>query len=102
GTRVVVGSFLERGRDFNAAVADYGAMLGLVDGLIENVTDGTNAYLVAIDRDGRLLGSEADIVDATLRNHIDDIYLLDRPPHDLDGVLPAASSAPKNHLLTPP
>jgi len=100
GNLVFVGSFLERGRDFNAAVADYGAMLGLVEGLIENVTDGTNAYLVAIDRDGRLLGSEADIVDATLRNHIDDIYLLDRPPHDLDGVLAAASAADKKRLLT--
>jgi len=100
GNLVFAGSFLERGRDFNAAVADYGAMLGLSDGLIENVTDGTNAYLVAIDRDGRLLGSEADIVDATLRNHIDDIYLLDRPPHDLDGVLAAASAADKKRLLT--
>ena len=44
------------------------ALVGLPPGLIENVTDGTNAFLVAIDADGRVLGSEADIVDATQRN----------------------------------
>ena len=35
-----------------------------------------NAFLVAIDVDGRVLGSEADIVDATRRNAIDDIFLV--------------------------
>ena len=69
-----------RDRDFNRAVDDYGGLLGLSPGLIENVTDGTDAHLVAIDADGRLLGSEEDIVDAKRRNRIDDIYLLrDRP-----------------------
>ena len=47
-----------------AAVDDYCALVGLPAGLIENVTDGTNAYLVAIGEDGAVLGSEEEIVDA--------------------------------------
>ena len=39
--------FLRNGRQFNAAVDDYCALVGLPAGVIENVTDGTNAYLVA-------------------------------------------------------
>ena len=46
--------------------------------MVENVTDGTNAHLVAIDVDGRVLGTEAEIVDATRRNTIQDIFLIDR------------------------
>jgi 2-phospho-L-lactate transferase/gluconeogenesis factor (CofD/UPF0052 family) len=76
GNLVFAGGFLLRARDFNGAVDDYSALLGLPPGLIENVTDGTNAYLVAIDADGRLLGSEEQIVDAKLRNRIRDIFLL--------------------------
>ena len=49
-------------------------------GLIENVSDGTNAFLVALDPDDRLLASEADIVDAKRQNRIKDIFLLDDRP----------------------
>src|SRR6266568_4343600 len=68
GNIVFAGAFLQAGRDFNAAVDDYCALLHLPRGLIENVTDGTNAYLVALDPDDRLLASEADIVDAKRQN----------------------------------
>jgi 2-phospho-L-lactate transferase/gluconeogenesis factor (CofD/UPF0052 family) len=78
GNLVFAGSFLHCGRRFNDAVDDYCALLGLPAGLIENVTDGTNAFLVAVDLDDRLLASEADIVDAKRRNHIKNIYLLNR------------------------
>jgi 2-phospho-L-lactate transferase CofD len=78
GNLVFAGSFLTCGRDFNAAIDDYCGLLGLSSGLIENVTDGTNAFLVAIDIDDRLLGSEAEIVDAKRRNRVKDIYLVDR------------------------
>jgi 2-phospho-L-lactate transferase/gluconeogenesis factor (CofD/UPF0052 family) len=79
GNLVFAGSFLLSDRRFNAAVDEYCALLGLPPGMIENVTDGTNAYLVAIDADGRLLGSEEEIVDAKRRNRIDDIFLLATP-----------------------
>ena len=79
GNLVFAGGYLRCGRRFNAAVDDYAGLVGLAPGVIENVTDGTNAFLVAIDVDGRLLGSEADIVDAKRRNTVQDIFLIDRP-----------------------
>jgi len=82
GNLVFAGSFLAEGRTFNAANDDYSGLLGLSPGLVENVTDGTNAFLAAIDVDDRLLGSEAEIVDAKRRNRIKDIYLVDRPLTD--------------------
>lgn len=80
GNLVFAGGFLLAERSFNRAVDDYCALVGLPAGLIENVTDGTNAFLVAIDADGALLGSEEAIVDATRHNRIDDIFLLASPP----------------------
>ena len=62
-------------------------LVGLPVGLIDNVTDGTNAHLVALDVDGHVLGREADIVDANRQNRIREIFLL---PTALD---PAACAA---------
>jgi 2-phospho-L-lactate transferase/gluconeogenesis factor (CofD/UPF0052 family) len=78
GNLVFAGAYLRAGRRFNDAVDDYASLVGVRRGAIENVTDGTNAFLAAIDRDGRVLGSEAEIVDATQRNAIDDIFLVGR------------------------
>ena len=61
---------------FNTAVDDYAALVGLPPGLIENVTDGTNAYLVALDAAGDLLATEEAIVDARRRNRVRDIFLI--------------------------
>jgi 2-phospho-L-lactate transferase/gluconeogenesis factor (CofD/UPF0052 family) len=58
GNFVFAGCYLESGRRFNDAVDRYCALVGLPSALIENVTDGTNAYLVALDVDGGVLGSE--------------------------------------------
>jgi len=90
GNIVFAGSFLLAGRNFNDAVDDYCALLRLPPGLIENVTDGTNAYLVALDPEKGLLASEADIVDAKQQNRITDIYLLDRKPSAEDATALAA------------
>ena len=78
GNVVFAGSFLRAGRRFNDAVDDYCGLLGLPAGLVDNVSDGTDAYLVAVDLGDRLLASEADIVDAKRRNRIKDIYLIER------------------------
>src|SRR4029079_17879303 len=80
GNIVFAGSYLAANRDFNAAVDDYCRLLALPPGMIVNVTDGTHAYLVALDPEAGLLTSEADIVDAKRQNRIKDIYLLDRKP----------------------
>lgn len=79
GNFVFAGAFLRCGRDFNTAVDEYCAIAGLPPGLVENVTDGTNAFLVALDKQHRLLGSEEEIVDAKRRNEIQEIFLIDRP-----------------------
>ena len=81
GNLVFAGSFLVSGRRFNDAIDDYCALARPAAGLVDNVTDGTNAFLVALDVDDRLLGSEGEIVDAKRRNRIKDIYLID---HALD------------------
>lgn len=79
GNLVFAGSFLMCGRRFNAAVDDYAALVGLQAGIIENVTNGENAHLVAIGDDGAVLGSEEEIVGTAGQNKIRDIYLIDRP-----------------------
>ena len=78
GNLVFAGTFLLCDRQFNAAVDAYCALLGLPPGMVEDVTDGTNAFLVAVAADGTVLGSEEAIVDATRRNRITDIFLIDR------------------------
>jgi hypothetical protein len=78
GNLVFAGCFLHTGRQFNAAITDYTELLQLPADLLHNVTDGTNAFLVALDIHGHILASEADIVDATRHNQIDDLYLIDR------------------------
>jgi 2-phospho-L-lactate transferase/gluconeogenesis factor (CofD/UPF0052 family) len=79
GNLVFAGSFLTTGRDFNRAIDDYCALLSLPPGLVENVTDGTNAHLVAIGADDTILGSEEEIVGAAGTNRIKEIYLIDPP-----------------------
>lgn len=77
GNVVFAGCCLKAARRFNDAVDDYCRLLNLPAGVVDNVSDGTNAFLVATDTDGRLLASEAAIVDAKRQNRIREIYLLD-------------------------
>src|SRR4051812_48885199 len=79
GNLVFAGAYLRGGRQFNRAVDDYCALLGLPAGLIENVTDGGDAHLVALDAAGQLLHSEEAIVDVRAQNTIRRIFLIDRP-----------------------
>jgi 2-phospho-L-lactate transferase/gluconeogenesis factor (CofD/UPF0052 family) len=82
GNIAFAGCFLAEGRDFNRAVDRYSALVGLPPGLIENVTDGGNAFLVAIDQQGQVLANEADIVDTKRRNRIAELFLIGRRPAD--------------------
>jgi hypothetical protein len=54
--------------------------VGLPPELIENVTDGANAFLVAIDQQGQVLANEADIVDTKRRNRIAELFLVAARP----------------------
>ena len=84
GNIVFAGGYLAAGRDFNRAVDDYCATLGLAPGLIENVTDGRNAHLVALDANGRLLRTEEAIVDGRRQNTIDRLFLIDAVPSEAE------------------
>jgi 2-phospho-L-lactate transferase/gluconeogenesis factor (CofD/UPF0052 family) len=97
GNLVFAGTFLQCGRRFNETVDSYCALLGLPPGLIENVSDGTNAFLVAVDVDHQVLGSEAAIVDAKQQNRIRDIFLIDAPlsPAEI-ATLTASAGSPAN------
>jgi 2-phospho-L-lactate transferase/gluconeogenesis factor (CofD/UPF0052 family) len=79
GNLVFAGTYLRTGRDFNRAIDGYCALLGLPPGVIENVTDGRDAHLVALDSSGRLLRSEGAIVDARERSAISGLFLIDHP-----------------------
>jgi 2-phospho-L-lactate transferase/gluconeogenesis factor (CofD/UPF0052 family) len=93
GNLVFAGLYLECARDFNRAVDEYSALVGLPEGLIENVTDGTNAWLVGLDADGRLLASEEEIVDTARPNRVRDIFLVEAPLSDADRAAVAAAPA---------
>ena len=54
-------------------------LVGLPEGLIENVTAGTNAWLVGLDEAGHLLPTEEALVDANRPHRVRDIFLVDRP-----------------------
>ena len=84
GNLVFAGLYLRAQRDFNRAVDAYCALVGLPPGLIENVTDGRDAHLVAVDASGRILRSEEAIVDARRQNTIRSIFLIDRPLTEAD------------------
>jgi len=77
GNMIFAGCVLQADRDFNAALRVYCDLLGLPAGMIANVTDGTNAHLVAVDSGGRVLAREAEIVDSAGRVRIRDLFLLD-------------------------
>ena len=79
GNLVFAGAYLLQDRDFNRTVDDYCGLVGLSPGLIENVTDGENAWLVGIDDDGRVLATEEAIVASGHTGHVRDIFLLARP-----------------------
>ncbi len=106
GNLVFAGLYLQSGRAFNRAVDDYTSLVGLPTGLIENVTDGTNAWLVAIDDAGHLLATEEEIVNAARPHRVRDIFLIDRPLSDsdrrqLEGKSDEASRTLAAHAVSP-
>ncbi len=79
GNLVFAGCYLGQRRAFNAALDDYAGLLNLRPGLVENVTDGTNAHLVALDDRGQVLGTEEEIVTVRRPTRIVDLFLIDGP-----------------------
>ena len=76
GNLLFAGCFLDQGRDFNRAVAEFSRFCE-VRGTVLNVTDGTNYVLTAVTRDGRYLPNEASIVSPMQGTSVEEIFLLD-------------------------
>lgn len=91
GNLVFAGLYLEANRDFNRAVDAYASLVGLPAGLVQNVTDGTNAWLVGLDAAGQLLATEEQMVDSANPRQVRDIFLIDRPLTEDERSLIAAS-----------
>ena len=79
----LAGTYLARGRDFNAALAEFSEAFGF-PGTLLNVSQGEPAHLVAVKEDGEVLFDEADIVEVQSPSPITDIHLLDHDPSDHD------------------
>jgi len=86
GNLVFAGLYLQCDRVFNRAIDAYSSLVGLPEGLIENVTDGSNAWLVGLDADGRLLATEEEMVSSSRPHRVRDIFLIDAPLDDEDRV----------------
>ncbi|TMR22530.1 hypothetical protein ETD86_11055 [Nonomuraea turkmeniaca] len=78
GNLVFAGAYLRLGEDFNAAVRECARTFGSPARLL-NVTDGANAFLVALKADGRVLADEADIVAPQDAAAITGLFLLAEP-----------------------
>ncbi len=85
GNLAFAGAYYRCGREFNRTVEVYSELLGLPSDMIQNVTDGANAILVALTSGGRLLRSEAEIVDEAKPRRVEDLFLIDSPVTDEDG-----------------
>ena len=107
GNLVFAGLYLQSDRAFNRAVDDYAALVGLPAGLIENVTDGTNAWLVGLDDAGHLLATEEALVDVSRPHRVRDIFLVDRPigeseRTEIEGSAEAATRVLSARAVQPP
>lgn len=78
GNLVFAGAYLRRGRNFNAAAAEVGDLVGSQARLL-NVSDEQNRVLVGLKQDGTFLSSEAEIVGPQSPSPIEHIYLLKQP-----------------------
>lgn len=77
GNLVFAGAYLLRDRDFNAAAAEVGDLVGSRARLL-NVSDEQHRVLVGLKQDGTLLTSEAEIVGPQPAVAITDLYLLEQ------------------------
>lgn len=79
GNLVFAGAYLLRNREFNAAAAEVGDLVGSRARLL-NVSDEQHRVLVGLKQDGTVLASEAEIVGPQSAAAITDLYLLEQGP----------------------
>jgi 2-phospho-L-lactate transferase/gluconeogenesis factor (CofD/UPF0052 family) len=79
GNLVFAGAYLLRDRNFNAAAAEVGDLVGSRARLL-NVSDEQHRVLLGLKQDGTVLASEAEIVGPQSATAITDLYLLEQAP----------------------
>jgi 2-phospho-L-lactate transferase/gluconeogenesis factor (CofD/UPF0052 family) len=79
GNLIFAGAYLRMDRDFNSAIRSCAQTFGSPVDLV-NVTNGENAFLVALSQGGGLLADEAEIVAPPDAATITDLFLLREPP----------------------
>ena len=89
GNLVFAGAYLRQNRNFNAAAAEVGDLVGSRARLL-NVSDEQNRVLAALKQNGAVLASEAEIVGPQSASPIEHLYLL-RQPLTPDEILDLAS-----------
>ncbi len=75
GNLLLTGCYLKNNQDFNTAISELHAFLGL-RGKVVNVTRGENLFLAAITKEGEILPSEASIIERRANAELDEIFLL--------------------------
>jgi 2-phospho-L-lactate transferase/gluconeogenesis factor (CofD/UPF0052 family) len=79
GNLVFAGAYLLRDRNFNAAAAEVGDLVGSRARLL-NVSDEQHRVLMGLKQDGTILASEGEIVGPQSAAAIADLYLLEQGP----------------------
>jgi len=77
GNLLFAGAYLEQGRDFNRAVAEFSEFYEVGRDVLLNITLGEDLFLVAEKENGGILLSEASIVAAQDDSKIKELFLID-------------------------
>jgi 2-phospho-L-lactate transferase/gluconeogenesis factor (CofD/UPF0052 family) len=77
GNLLFAGCYLQEGRDFNRTIDAFSVFYEVRPGVLLNITEGENLFLVAEKENGAVLLNEADIVAAQDAAKISELFLLD-------------------------
>ncbi|HEX2760341.1 MAG TPA: 2-phospho-L-lactate transferase CofD family protein [Rhizomicrobium sp.] len=98
GNLVFAGAYLRQNRNFNAAAAEVGDLVGSRARLL-NVSDEQNRVLAGLKQDGTFLASEAEIVGLQSPSPIEHLYLLRQPLTSDETQNLAARDLPGKHAF---
>jgi hypothetical protein len=77
GNLLFAGCYIEQGNDFNRAIEAFSDFYEVERGVLLNITQGENLFLVAEKENGTVLINEADIVAAQDASKISELFLTD-------------------------
>jgi 2-phospho-L-lactate transferase/gluconeogenesis factor (CofD/UPF0052 family) len=77
GNLLFAGCYLQEACDFNRTIDAFSAFYEVTPGILLNITEGENLFLVAEKESGAVLLNEADIVAAQDEAKISELFLLD-------------------------